>query len=168
MPKKNKPKTSVNVDAVRREARKLAKDTSSKSSLPGDLAKSHAELSPGVSQRQSPLEQEMGSSNYKRMIHDHNDKNKHILDRLPFTFPRKKVVRSHCSTIAIECVECGYQSYGSEYTYMKICPGCKKSTKVINPEAEARGEDRDFTPGFLATAEDILRMKEERKEKKCQ
>jgi hypothetical protein len=45
---------------------------------------------------------------------------------------------------------------------MKVCEGCKTSTKVINPEAEKRGEDRDFTPGMFATASDILRMKEER------
>ena len=167
-PKKKAPKTSVNVDAVRREASKLSKEAESKSSLPGPLANSHSELSPGTSTRQSPLEQEMGSKKYKDMIHDHNDKNKHILDRLPFTFPKKSVVRSNRSNVLIECVECGYESFGSEYTYMKDCPTCKKSTKVINPEAEARGEDRDFTPGMFATASDILRMKEERKKKKGQ
>jgi len=102
------------------------------------------------------------------MIHDHNDKNKHILDHLPCTFPKKSVIRSNRSDVLVECVECGYESYGSEYTYMKLCPGCAKSCKVINPEAEKRGEDRDFTPGMFATASDILRMKEERDKKKGQ
>lgn len=166
--KKNRPKTSVNVDAVRKEAFKMAKDAQNKSSLPGDLAKTHAELAPGSVRRESPLEQEMGTSKYRQMIHDHNRKNEHILDRLPFTFPKKSVVRSSRSDVPLECEECGYQSYGSEHTYMKTCPECKKSTKVINPEAEARGEDRDFTPGFLATASDILAMKEERRKKKGQ
>jgi len=46
---------------------------------------------------------------------------------------------------------------------MKVCEGCKKSTKVINPEAEARGEDRDFTPGMFATASDILELREKRR-----
>jgi len=169
MPKKNKTKkkTSVNVDAVRREVSKMAKDASDKpsSSLPGHLADSHSELAPGSVQRQSPLEQEMGSKKYKDMIHEHNDKNKHILDRLPFTFPKKSVVRSHRSDVPLECSECGYESYGTEYTYAKLCGGCKKSTKVINPEAIKRG-DRDFTPGMFATASDILRMKEEREKEK--
>ncbi len=168
MSKKSKPKTSVNVDAVRREAFKIAKDAQNKPASSGPLGQSHAELSPGTSKRESPLEQSMGSSKYKKMIHDHNDKNKHILDRLPFTFPKKSVVRSHRSNVLIECVDCGYQSYGSEHTYMKACTECKKVTKVINPEAEAREEDRDFTPGFMATASDILRMREERENKKDQ
>ena len=167
MPKKNKTKskTSVNVDAVRREASRMAKDAENKSSssLPGDLARSHAEVAPGTIRRESPVEQEMGSSKYKQMIHDHNDKNKHILDRLPFTFPKKSVVRSHRTNVLVECAECGHESYGSEHTYMKVCEGCKKSTKVINPEAEARGEDRDFTPGMFATASDILELREKRR-----
>lgn len=164
MPKKKAPKTSVNVDAVRKEVSKMVKDaeSGSSSSLPGDLARTHSEVAPGTMRRESPLEQEMGSK-YKQMIHDHNDSKKHILDRLPFTFPKKSVVRSSRSDVLIECVECGYQSYGSEYTYMKTCPTCKKSTKVINPCAEERGEDRDFTPGMFATASDILEMKEKRR-----
>jgi len=167
MPKKNKPKTSVNVDAVRREASKMSKDAENRasSSLPGDLAKTHAEVAPGTIRRESPVEQEMGSSKYKQMIHDHNDKNKHILDRLPFTFPKKSVVRSHRSDVPLECAECGYESYGSEHTYVKVCGGCHKACKVINPEAIKRG-DRDFTPGMFATASDILRMKEEREKEK--
>jgi hypothetical protein len=167
MPKKNKTKakTSVNVDAVRREASKMSKEAENKasSSLPGDLSRTHSELAPGSVQRQSPLEQEMGTKKYKDMIHEHNDKNKHILDRLPFTFPKKSVVRSHRTNVLVECAECGHESYGSEHTYMKVCEGCKKSTKVINPEAEARGEDRDFTPGMFASASDILEMREKRR-----
>ncbi len=156
--KKNSPKTTLNVEAIKRDSKKVG----------AEIAKSNpemfgAELDPGTSRRQSPLEQEMGSSKYKNMIHEHNDKNKHILDRLPFTFPKKSVVRSHRSNVLVECSECGYQSYGSEHTYMKVCEQCKKSTKVINPEAVARGEDRDFTPGFLASASDILEMKEQRR-----
>ncbi len=164
MPKNNKRKTTVNVEAVKRETQRLAKSMA-KEQAPGDMG---TVISPGTIKRESKLEQEMGSSKYKQMIHDHNDKNKHILDRLPFTFPRKRIVRSNRSDVLIECVDCGYQSYGSEYTYMKLCPGCAKSTKVINPEAEKRGEDRDFTPGIFATASDILKMREERDQKKGQ
>lgn len=162
MAKNKRPKTTVNVEAIKKDVAKLAKDSIQQNPT------NHAELAPGSVKRQSPLEQEMGSAKYKQMIHDHNDKNKHILDRLPFTFPKKRVVRSHLSNVLVECVECGYESYGSEYTYMKLCPGCAKSTKVINPEAEKRGEDRDFIPGMFATASDILRMKEERDKKKGQ
>lgn len=160
MPKKNKntPKTTLNVDQIKRDSKKVGEQ----------IAKSNpelfgAEVDAGTSKRQSPLEQEMGSAKYKNMIHEHNDKNKHILDRLPFTFPKKSVVRSHRSDVLVECEECGYESYGSEHTYMKVCGGCKKSTKVINPEAEKRGEDRDFKPGIFATASDILEMREKRR-----
>ncbi len=156
--KKNTPKTTVNVEAIKRDAKKVG----------AEIRKANPELYggevvAGTSRRQSPLEQEMGSSKYKDMIHSHNDKNKHILDRLPFTFPKKSVVRSHRRDILIECAECGYESYGSEHTYMKVCGGCNKSTKVINPEAEKRGEDRDFSPGIFATASDILEMREKRR-----
>jgi hypothetical protein len=159
--KSNKPRTSINVDAIKRDAKKVG----------SQIAKSSSEmfgkeLNPGTSGRESPLEQTMGPGKYKRMIHDHNDKNKHILDRLPFTFPKKSVVRSHKNDVSVECVECGYRSYGSEHTYMKVCGQCKKSTKVINPEADARGEDRDFTPGFLSTASDILEMRDKRSRNK--
>jgi hypothetical protein len=159
MVKNKRRKTTVNVEAVKKDVAKLAKDSIKQN--PTD----HVELAPGSVQRQSPLEQEMGSRKYKDMIHDHNDKNKHILDRLPFTFPKKSVVRSHRSDVPLECSECGYESYGSEYTYAKVCGGCGKSCKVINPEAVKRG-DRDFTPGMFATASDILRMKEEREQEK--
>ena len=162
MAKSKKIKTTVNVDAVRKEAKKLAKQVVNQEAP----NRTHAELAPGSVNRQSPLEQEMGSKKYKEMIHNHNDKNKHILDRLPFTFPRKKIVRSHRSDVVVECVNCGHQSYGSEYTCVKECPGCKKVAKVFNPEAGKRGEDIDFVPGFLATSSDILKMKEEQSEKK--
>jgi hypothetical protein len=49
---------------------------------------------------------------------------------------------------------------------VKDCPGCRKVAKVFNPEAEKRGEDQDFTPGFLATSSDILEMKEKQSKKK--
>ncbi len=161
MPKKNRPKTTVNVDAVKKDVAKLAKDSIKQN--PTD----HVELAPGSVKRQSPLEQEMGSKKYKEMIHDHNDKNKHILDRLPFTFPKKRIVRSN-QNVVVECVECGYQHVGREYTYGMTCPECKAYRRVKNPEAEKRGEDPDFTPGMFATASDILRMKEERDKKKGQ
>lgn len=156
--KKNSPKTTVNVEQIKRDSRKVGEQ----------IAKANpelygGELAAGTSRRQSVLEQEMGSKKYKDMIHDHNDKNKHILDRLPFTFPKKSVVRSHRNDILLECTECGFESYGSEHTYMKVCGGCKNSTKVINPEAEKRGEDRDFKPGIFATASDILEMREKRR-----
>ncbi len=164
MPKKNKSKTTVNVEAVKRETKKLAKSMA-REKAPGDMG---TIISPGTIKRESKLEQEIGSSKYKQMIHDHNDKNKHILDRLPFTFPKKRIVRSNRSDVLVECIDCGYESYGSEYTYIKLCGGCGNSTKVINPEAEKRGEDRDFIPGMFATATDILRMREERQKKKGQ
>lgn len=165
MAKKNKPKTSVNVDAVRREASKMSKQAESKSSLPGPLANSHSELSPGTSTRQSPLEQGMGTKKYREMIHDHNDKNKHILDRLPFTFPKKSIVRSH-RNVVVTCVECGHQHVGSEHTYGMACPECKAYRRVRNPEAEKRGEasakeDEDCV-GMFGTASDLLELREKR------
>jgi predicted Zn-ribbon and HTH transcriptional regulator len=109
----------------------------------------------------------MGSTKYKRMIHDHNSKNKHVLDQLPFTFPKKAVVRSN-TNVVVACVECGYQHSGNEHTVGFCCPECKQYRQVTNPEAEKRGIDLDFRPGFFATASDILRMKEEQKEEKSQ
>ncbi len=163
MAKNTRPKTTVNVNAVKKEVQKLAKDIAR--NAPPE--QSHVELAPGSVRRESPLEQRMGSTKYKKMIHDHNDKNKHILDRLPFTFPKKRIVRSHINVV-VECVECGYQSVGSEYTIGFACPECKQYRQVTNPEVEKRGEDVDFVPGFLASASDILRMKEEREKKKGQ
>jgi len=159
---KGRSKNSVNVDAVKRDVKKLAKEMSKNSSD----AQGNIELSPGSVRRESPLEQKMGTKKYHEMIHDHNDKNKHILDRLPFTFPRKSVVRSHRNDIVVTCVECGYEKYGTEFTIGITCPKCNTYREVTNPEAEKRGEDRDFKPGFLATASDILRMREKRAKKK--
>ena len=162
---KNKATRTVNVDAVKKDVAKLVKENQSNPSSPGPLSKSHAELAPGSVQRQSPLEQEMGSRKYKDMIHDHNDKNKHILDRLPFTFPKKKVVRSHL-TVVIECAECGLETTGSENTVGFTCSVCKKYVQAINPEAEVRGYDPDLVVGFRGTASDRLNMKEELERKK--
>ncbi len=162
---KNKATRTVNVDAVKKDVAKLVKENQSSPSAPGPLSKSHAELAPGSVQRQSPLEQEMGSRKYKDMIHDHNDKNKHILDRLPFTFPKKKVVRSHL-TVVIECAECGLETTGSENTVGFTCSVCKKYVQAINPEAEVRGYDPDLVVGFRGTASDRLNMKEELERKK--
>ncbi len=162
---KTKAKRTVNVDAVKKDVAKLVKESQSSPAAPGPLSKSHAELAPGSVQRQSPLEQEMGSRKYKDMIHDHNSKNKHILDRLPFTFPKKKVVRSHL-TVVIECAECGLETTGSENTVGFTCSNCKKYVSAINPEAVARGYDPDLSVGFMGTASDRLRLKEELARKK--
>jgi hypothetical protein len=157
----NKPKTSVNVDAIKRDSKKIGEQISK--SEPSMFGK---ELDPGTSRRESPLEQEMGSSKYRQMIHDHNDKNKHILDRLPFTFPKKSVVRSNRSNVVIECVECGFQKYGTEHTYGIICPECKTFRRVINPEAESRGEaspEQEERIGVFGTASDLLELREKRR-----
>jgi len=162
---KNKSTRTVNVDAVKKGVAKLVKESQSSPSAPSPLSKSHAELAPGSVQRQSPLEQEMGTRKYKDMIHDHNDKNKHILDRLPFTFPKKKMVRSHL-TVVIECAECGLETTGSENTVGFTCSTCKKYVQAINPEAEIRGYDPELVVGFRGTASDRLNMKEELERKK--
>jgi len=162
MPKKNRPKKTVNVDAVKKEVSKMAKEIAK--SAPNEQG--HVELPSGVSKRQSPLEQDMGSRKYREMIHDHNDKNKHILDRLPFTFPKKSVVRSHMNVV-VECVECGYQHVGSEHTYGMTCPECKTYRRVKNPEAEKRGEaspEKDEERvGMFGTASDLLELREKRR-----
>ncbi len=163
---KNKSTRTVNVDAVKKDVAKLVKESQSAPLTPGPLSKSHAELAPGSVQHQSPLEQEMGTRKYKDMIHDHNSKNKHILDRLPFTFPKKKVVRSHL-TVVIECAECGLETTGSENTVGFTCSNCKKYVQAINPEAENRGYDPDLVVGFRGTASDRLNMKEDLERKKC-
>jgi len=162
---KNKSTRTVNVEAVKKGVAKLVKESQSAPSAPGPLSKTHAELAPGSVQRQSPLEQEMGTRKYKDMIHDHNSKNKHILDRLPFTFPKKKVVRSHL-TVVIECAECGLETTGSENTVGFTCSTCKKFVRAINPEAESRGYDPDLVVGFRGTASDRLQMKEDLERKK--
>ncbi len=162
---KNKSTRTVNVDAVKKDVAKFVKESQSNSLTPGPLSRSHAELAPGSVQRQSPLEQEMGTRKYKDMIHDHNSKNKHILDRLPFTFPKKKVVRSHL-TVPIACTECGLETTGTENTVGFNCPKCKKYVSAINPEAEIRGYDPDLAVGFMGTASDRLQMKEDLERKK--
>jgi hypothetical protein len=98
-----KPKTTVNVDAVKKDIQKAAKD-----------------LAVGIprGRRESPKEQDMGSRKYREMIHDHNSKNKHALDRLPFTFPPKKKIRSHLD-ILLGCPECGKELWGSENTVVR-------------------------------------------------
>ncbi len=164
---KNKSTRTVNVAAVKKDVAKLVKENQANPSTPGPLSKSHAELAPGSVQRQSPLEQEMGTRKYKDMIHDHNDKNKHILDRLPFTFPKKKMVRSHL-TVLIKCAECGLETTGSENTVGFTCSRCKKYVSAINPEAEARGYNPDLVVGFRGTATDRLNKKEELEQKKSQ
>ena len=125
MPKKKKSTSTVNVDAVKKEVNKMVKEAQNNPSTPGPLSKTHAELAPGSVRRESPLEQDMGTGKYKEMIHDHNEKNKHILDRLPFTFPKKKMVRSHLDVV-ISCSECGLEKIGSENTVGFTCPNCKK------------------------------------------
>jgi len=167
MPKKKKSTTTVNVDAVKREVSKMAKEAQNNPSTPGPLSKTHSELEPGAVQRQSPLEQEMGTSKYHDMIHDHNSKNKHILDRLPFTFPKKKVVRSHLHVV-IECSECGYEKIGSENTVGFICSKCNKYVIAVNPEAERRGYDSNLIVGFKGTTTDRLNKKEELDQKRRQ
>jgi hypothetical protein len=166
MPKK-KTTSSVNVDAVKREVKKFVKDAQTNSPAPGPLSKTHAEVAPGTIQKQSPLEQDMGSAKYRQMIHDHNSKNKHILDRLPFTFPKKKVVRSHLDVV-IQCAECGLEKIGSENTVGFVCTNCKKYVSAINPEAESRGFNPDLRVGFRGTASDRLNKKEKLGTKKGQ
>lgn len=156
--KTSKNKTTINVDAVRREARKMAKEAESKSSIKGPGGSEYSELAPGSVNRKSPLEQEMGTSKYRDMIHDHNDKNKHVLDRLPFQFPKKKTLRSHIN-VALECPECQETIWGNEHTVGVICGKCHKYVAPRNPEAEARGYDPNFKVGFRGTANDRINNK---------
>ena len=161
--KKNKPKTTVNVDAVKREVKKIQKESDSHSPVGtfSPVPKGFGEAASGSIRRESPLEQDLGPSRYRQMIHDHNSKNKHILDRLPFQFPKKKTVRSHLN-IMILCSECGYESVGSENTVGFVCPECKKYVSAKNPEAEARGYDPSLKVGFRGTATDKLALKKEK------
>lgn len=162
---KRKRKTTVNVDAIKREVNNLVRNNKSNSSLPGTLNKTHTELGPGTVHRESPLEQQMGPSKYKEMIHGHNKKNKHILDRLPFTFPKKRVVRSHLSILVV-CSKCGFEKIGTENTIGFICPSCNLYVTVINVEAESRGYNPDLVVGFNGTIDDRRRLKEELDRKK--
>lgn len=153
-----KSKKTVNVEAVRREVKKMVQDY--------DPRPQRSTSQPSV-KRESPREQEMGGSKYKQMIHDHNEKNKHILDRLPFTFPPKKKVRSHLD-ILLECPECGAEKWGTENTIGFICEYCKKYVSPKNLEAESRGYKPDVIVGIFGTASDKLRLLEERDKKKDQ
>ncbi len=130
---KKKAKQTVNVEAITRESKRLAKEIVANQ----PASESHGDLDPGAVKRESPLEQEMGSK-YKDMIHEHNDKNKHILDRLPFTFPPKKKIRSH-TNVLLECPNCQKPHWGSELTYGIICRGCNKFVKPYNPVAAEHG-----------------------------
>lgn len=161
--KKNTPKTTVNVDAVKREVSKLTKEQPKGASTP--MGHDYVELDPGSVRRQSPLEQEMGTANYRDMIHSHNEKNKDWLDKLPFTFPKKKVVRSHLNVL-IACVECGYQTTGTEHTVGFTCPQCRQYVSAINPEQEKRGYDPDAKAGIFGTANDLLDARERASKKK--
>lgn len=125
------------------------------------------EAAPGSINRQSPLEQEMGTSNYRDMIHSHNDKNKHALDRLPFQFPRKKMVRSHLDVLLL-CPNCGAEKWGTEHTIGMVCSSCNTFVTLINPEAESRGYNPDLVVGFRGSATDKVRLKKEELEKKGQ
>jgi len=144
-----KPKTTVNVGAVKKDLQKMAKDLAKDAPRP---------------RRESPLEQKMGSGKYREMIHSHNSKNKHILDRLPFTFPPKKKIRSHLN-IVLECPECGRELLGSENTVGVVCSGCHQFVRPKNAEAESRGYKPNLNVGIFGTALDKLRLKSETKEK---
>lgn len=123
MPRKSK--TTVNVDLVKKEAKKLAKDTVA--NMPANQG--YKELSPGSVSRQSPLEQDMGSSRYRQMIHDHNKKNEHILDKLPFTFPKKRIVRTQQNQ-AILCPKCEETCFIGDFTLLVICGRCQNVFEV--------------------------------------
>jgi len=117
-----RPKTSrntVNVDMVRSDAQKLATE--------------FAELAPGSVQRQSPLEQDMGTAKYREMIHDHNSKNEHILDKLPFTFPKKRIVRTKEDRM-FACPKCKTRCLGGATTFCIICSKCGEFFKVNKGE----------------------------------
>ena len=155
-----KIRTTVNVDAVRRDVKKMAKDMTDAT----PLNQTHAELPAGAVTRQSPLEQELGTGKYRDMIHEHNSKNKHILDRLPFTFPPKKKIRSHLD-VHLECPNCGVGNWGSEYTVGIVCRSCKKFVKPTNQEAESRGYDPSINVGMFGDASDKLRLLAEKEKK---
>jgi hypothetical protein len=152
-----KSKTSVNVDAVKREVKKMVDNY--------DSAPQGPTPTPSY-KRESPLEQEIGSGRYREMIHSHNQKNKHFHDRLPFTFPKKKTVRSHLN-IVVTCPKCESPTLGSEHTVGFICSTCKKYVSVTNTEAESRGYNPALSVGIFGTATDRLEAKESLKEKKC-
>ncbi len=160
MVKKTRTRTTVNADAVKRDVNKFAKE----------LAKNSAddqgriELAPGSVRRESTKEQDMGPRKYREMIHDHNSKNSHILDRLPFTFPRKKLIKSNKNVVVL-CEDCSYPHLGTEYTVGFVCPECKTYVSAINPEAERTGYDPEINVGIFGTASDKLELKEKKRKK---
>lgn len=131
---KSKTKTTVNVDAVKKDVQKMAKEMVQKT----PAHQSHQELAPGSVKRQSPAEQRMGTKKYREMIHNHNKKNKHLHEKLPFTFLPKRKIRSHMNVVLV-CPECEAPISGSEFTYAAICSKCNKVVKPYNPEAEKSG-----------------------------
>lgn len=158
MSNKSKPSGTVNVDAVKREVQKMSREAESRSSKKSFGSGSGMALSPGGTKRESPLEKEMGTGKYRQMIHDHNEKNKHVLDRLPFTFPRKKMIRSNHNIVLI-CERCGEHNLGTEHTVGLVCVGCKKYTSVKNESAELLGYDPDLKVGINGTASDRVNKK---------
>jgi len=162
--KTKKSAGSVNVDAVRREAQKLVKTYDPKPQNRGFGFDGSGEASPGSTKRQSALEQDIGTQKYREMIHDHNKKNEHILDKLPFQFPKKKMIRSHLN-VTLECPNCQNQLWGTEHTVGVICNKCHKYVTPRNPEAELRGYDPSLVVGIDGTATDRLNLKEEKKTK---
>ena len=157
MSKKTNTAGSVNVDAIKRDVKKMVGQYDPKPTTHRVGDKTFGELSPGTSTRQSTLEQDMGTSKYREMIHNHNNKNRDFLDKLPFTFPKKSKVSSHLN-VMVFCVECGEANLGSENTFGAICTGCKKYNRMENPEKT--NHNLKSTPGFLATADDILKARE--------
>ena len=143
----------MNVDLVKKDIGRLARDAANKTSAPqGPMG--HAELPPGAIRRESPLEQDLGSAKYRKMIHEHNEKNGHVLDRLPFTFPKKKIVRTKEDRI-FDCPKCGTGLLGGPTTYMITCSSCQNMFKV-NQES--------FSPpvGIFNRASDLLGKSEEK------
>jgi len=157
---KNSPKTSINVEAVKKEVQKLKNAHSPVPEKAGFSSGGFGEAAPGSIKRQSPLEQEMGTQKYRQMIHDHNKKNEHILDRLPFTFPKKKTVRSHLDVL-LECPDCHAPFVGTEYTVGFVCYSCKNYVSPRNLEAESRGYNPDLCVGLESTAVERLQKKQE-------
>ena len=119
--KTRSPRTTVNVAAVKREVTRMAKETVQAT----PLSQSMAELPAGAVQRQSPLEQEMVTAKYRGMIHDHNTKKEHILDKLPFTFPKKSKIKTKVNT-PILCPECKETCFIGNFTLSIICGRCGK------------------------------------------
>lgn len=157
MTKKSRaPRTTINVSAVKKDVQRMAKEIVSKS--PAD--QSHAVLPAGTVRRESPLEQQIGTNKYREMIHEHNNKNKDLHEKLPFIFMPKRKIRSHLD-VGLECPECGAFLLGSEQTYLIICSSCKNLVKPYNPEAERRGIHTDLKVGIDGTATDKLRLLEE-------